>query len=582
MSSGAEPFVNDQFALFLAQHSPESLASFAPPPAAAAPPDALVAAPAAADAPHAERATVLLRNLRTRLCETHIALDDALPLAVARPRLTIELQRTEPLVEPDVAATTRWWLGPWRVALAPRDAVALAVLILACAIAQSWLLSALLGVVVAIAVVVWRQWLHARALERVVVAQTHASALARCCGALDRVVVRALRALQEGELLARGRRPSSAVVSVSTQLDEAARRHRSSALLAATASALARIERCLAVAQDRWRTALASADVLDALVTVSARRVAALRSGMAARSGDEYVAFLDALVPPIDGAPPVTVFALKQTHQANCAVRSHVLTLLLLASDELANAHAIGDTCRELVDAFEPLIARVDAALDTFELLPSATASNAPTAPGAVTARLRQRSRRAFRDDLARGAAAMLARLAAVSERLRASDAESSERDEDDASEVSAGDVNAAYVRFRRVRDDVRDALHEWERAHDVLVSICSLNSSIDDGLLLPQRREVVPVARDAESESDERSASPDASLEVKERTFEYDGAAADGGESAAPLTREQRIQRMAERQAEREQRQAALAKERLSSDLMEELAVLLRERRAV
>lgn len=587
MSCG-EPFVNDQFALFLAQHSPESLASFAPPPdAAAAPLASRPTTPAAASA-GVERGLALLRNLRTRLCETHIALDDALPLAVARPTLTVELQRTEPVLEVETATSSwspsLWRLEPWRSSLASRDAVALAVLFCACAMALSSTLGVLSGVVAVIALAALRRWRHARALRRVVEAQTHASTLARCCAALDRVLVRALRTLQEGELLARGRRPSSALVSVSTQLDDAASRRRSSALLAATASALARIERCLVAAQGRWRTALASADVTDALVTVSTRRVAALRSGAATRAGgnDEYVAFLDALVPPADGAPPVTVFALKQTHQANCAVRSHVLTLLLLASDELANAHAIGDTCRELVDAFEPLVARVEAALDTFELLPSATATDAPSAPAVSTAaRLRQRSRRAFRDDLARGTAAMLARLAAVSERLRARDADNSELS-DDTAEVSAGDVNAAYARFRRVRDDVRDALHEWERAHDVLVSICSLSGSIDDesGLLLPPRREAVPVA--PESDSDERSATPEATLEVEERTFEYDGASADGGESAAPLTREQRIQRMAERQAERERREAALAKERLSSDLMEELAQLLRTTRPV
>jgi hypothetical protein len=584
----AQPICTDQFAQFLATHAPDALATFAPSSSSSSPTTELSApvAEAAADDVVDDDDSVerkLLANLRTRLVATHVSLDDARPLLLARPHLTEELQRADAVWHAvdalDVHSVS------WRPKLARRDQLSLAALALACALVLQWALAPVAVLACAMAVHAWRRWRRVRTRRRILAAQASAAAFGECCAALDAVTVRALRALQESELLARGRRPSSAVVSVGTTLDDAARHHRDSALLASISSALARVYRDVEIAQREWRARLATADVVVALATVSDRRVAALQS-TASIHADEFVAFLDAAAPVAGESPRVTAHALKLTHQVNCAARSHVLALLLLASDDTANIDAIDATVAHLADRFAPLIKRVEGALEQFKLvLPDAAAAASPTTSTAAK-RLQRRSRRTFHEQLARGAAAVDAKLAALCSLLRQPLADACAADEQP---VSIDDVNAAYSRFRRVRDDVRDALHEWERAHAVLASVCSLGGEFDDdtGSLSMRRTEPATVgtgdigADDASGSADEDDGA--SSLFVEERSFEYDGALAlDDDANAAPITREQRIERMAARRAERERRAAEEAKQRLSSDLIDELAQLLQRRKQI
>jgi hypothetical protein len=582
----SQPICTDQFAQFLATHAPDALATFAPAPSSSS--SAITeqvssepVAEAAADDESVERK--LLANLRTRLLATHLSLDDARPLLLARPHLTEELQRADAVwhaVDALDVHSVSWWPK-----MARRDQLSLAVLALACALVLQWALAPVAVLAGALAVHAWRRWRRIRTRRRILAAQASAAAFGEHCAALDAVTVRALRALQESELLARGRRPSSAVVSVGTTLDDAARHHRDSALLASISSALARVYRDVQIAQREWRARLATADVVVALATVSDRRVAALQS-TASIHADEFVAFLDAAAPVAGESPRVTAHALKLTHQVNCAARSHVLALLLLASDDTANIDAIDATVAHLADRFAPLIKRVEGALEQFKLvLPDAAAASPPASTAAK--RLQRRSRRTFHEQLARGAAAVDAKLAALCWLLRQPLADACAADEQP---VSIDDVNAAYARFRRVRDDVRDALHEWERAHAVLASVCSLGGEFDDDAGSSSMRRTAPAAvssggdigaDDASGGADEADGA--SSLFVEERSCEYDGAhALDDDANAAPITREQRIERMAARRAERERRAAEEAKQRLSSDLIDELAQLLQRRKQI
>jgi hypothetical protein len=498
-----------------------------------------------------------IQALQLALCETHIALDDALPLIVAKPRLASLIERSSE--NANCAASHIAIDEPISLRIVFAIYFALASIVLAL---LPWRVAAVL-LASSLGAMFW--WRNGRvyALRRIVDAQVRAREFASGMAALDRATVRALRSLQECELLARGRRVSSTIVS---QLDDAANLHRNRVLLAAVASATARVRRALDAAVADWRAQLKLVECASALVTVSDRRVASLQ-GSATVITDEYIAVLDSLQPTT--TPTISLAALKQLHHANCAIRSHLMTLLLVAAEEPRRASAIGSTLERLARQLGPLATRVDNALTNFVVIQST-----PPAPSSVVDAppKPRRSRRRFQSQLAECRDAANARLGNICEQLQRVHIVTEESDDTD---VTPDDVNVAYRQFRRVRDDLRDALHEWERAHAPLASILSSDGSV------PWRDPIESTIIQQSIESDDDSDDDeDDSLLVAEKLFVHDGAVSnDENEQRAPMTREERMARMAQRQAEREQREAAEAKQRKTMDLMDELSQVLQQR---
>jgi hypothetical protein len=558
---------NDLFAEFAAQHNPAPLYtttnnSTREPNA----PTAALTTPTAPSPSSSRQATLraAIRRLQMSLCDTHIALEDAMPLVLARPELgklleSAEHESSELVAPPPQLPSVRFFAAalvaavavgfmamPWRVVL---------VLCSMSAGAFSYLRFGRFCV-----------------LTRVTRAQECARKFAFHVATLDRATVRALRVLLECEVLARGRRISSTLVS---QMDDVANVHRNAVLLAAVASAIARVRRALSDAVDDWRARLHDVACVQALATVSDRRVASLQGQIAAIT-DEYVATLDSLAPTHE-SPTVTFASLKQLHHVNCAIRSHLMTLLLLAADDSRRAPIIAQTLDRLTQQLAPLSVRIDGALDTFVLVtPAQQATAGPKPPPASPAR---RSRLRFQTQLADSRNLVGARLASVCELLRQTHVVSEQSGDAD---VTADDVNGAYRQFRRVRDELREAMYEWERAHAPLASVLSADGGG------AWRQEAASEARNSaavdttcnDSDSDDASrSSDDANLLVDEQQFEHDGAAAEEERAAAPLTREERMARMAQRQAEREERDAAQAKQRKTLELMDELSEVLQQR---
>lgn len=501
---------------------------------------------------------IQIQNLQLALCETHIALDDALPLIVAKPGLASLIERSD--TTPSAATHTLQLDEPISLRIVFPIVFALASIVLAL---LPWRVAAVLLASSLGAMFWWRNG-RTHQLRRILDAQLRAHEFARGMAALDRAIVRALRALQECELLARGRRVSSTLVS---QLDDAANLHRNKMLLAAVASATARVRRALDAAVAEWRAQLRLVECVSALITVSDRRVSSLQ-GSATVITDEYIALLDSL----QSTNTPTITTLKQLHHANCAIRSHLMTLLLVAVEEPRRASAVCSTLERLGRQLEPLATRVDNALTNFVVIPSTPLVRSSVVDASPKPR---RSRRRFQSQLAESRDVVNVRLGSICEQLQRVHVVTEESDDTD---VTPDDVNMAYRHFRRVRDDLRDALHEWERAHAPLASILSSDGSIPwpD----PIESTIVSQAIESGDASEGDDESDDSSLLVAEKLFVHDGAASnDENEQRAPMTREERMARMAQRQAEREQREAAAAKQRKTMDLMDELSQVLQQR---
>lgn len=497
-----------------------------------------------------------------------------MPLLLTRPELGAVLEN---VVDNDEAIADLTTLPNKLESPNVRFFVAALVAVLAVGVlAMSWLVVLISSLMLAGAFA-FERFGRVSVLTRIARAQASARKFASHVGALDRATLRALRALQECQLLARGRRVSSTLLS---QMDDAANAHRNAVLLAAVASGIARIRHALSAAVDEWRAQLRNVACVSALVTVSDRRVSSLQGQIAAIT-DECIATLDSLAPTLD-SPPVSLASLKQLHHVNCAIRSHLMTLLLLAADEPRRAMAIGRTLDGLARQLAPLAVRIDSALDTFVLvsaLPQQAPTSAASANDTVTPPQR-RSRRRFQSQLANSRDLVSARLVDIGERLRQTHQVSEQSDDAD---VTADDVNVAYRQFRRVRDDLREALYEWERAHAPLATILSVDGAPAwrHSLEASKSPDSPSVVVDNDSDVSRSDNDDDVDLLVDEKQFEHDGAVAndDAGERSVPLTREERMARMAQRQAEREQREAAQAKQRRTMELIDELSQVLQHR---